>query len=170
VVERWNGTSWAVEPTVTYPGSTTIEPRLSGISCATASSCVGVSAYGEQIGTGPEGPVVVAKPLAVTWNGTSWSMTKLPSPPYSGDTTLSSVSCTSSTSCFAVGMWMFGQVGQTLVEHWNGTSWSVVSSPNRFNATNNHLSSVSCLSDSNCFAAGGARIAPFDVTLVERYS
>jgi hypothetical protein len=44
-------------------------------------------------------------------------------------------------------------VVQTLVESWNGTTWSIIPSPNQGTATN-YLSTVSCSSSISCVAAG----------------
>jgi hypothetical protein len=57
-----------------------------------------------------------------------------------------------------------------LVEHWNGTTWSIMSSPNRAGATDNELDGVSCTNDTNCYAAGGSIALPFRYTLLERYA
>ena len=53
------------------------------------------------------------------------------------------VACVSTTNCYAVGIWI-GQVPFTLVEHWNGTAWSIVSSPNPSLTGDNELNGVSC--------------------------
>ena len=72
--------------------------------------------------------------------------------------TLIGVSCTSTTDCVAVGS-INGDFGQsfTLVESWNGITWSVVPSPSpspsplgRYSA----LRSVSCTGPTNCTAVG----------------
>ena len=47
------------------------------------------------------------------------------------------VACVSETNCFAVGSYNTGLTYQTLIEQWNGSSWSVVPSPNAsFNQEN----------------------------------
>src|SRR5438105_3286110 len=50
--------------------------------------------------------------------------------PGSLDNYLNGVSATSSTDAWAVGSYTVGTAANTLAEHWNGTSWSVVPSPN----------------------------------------
>jgi hypothetical protein len=66
--------------------------------------------------------------LAEAWNGTDWSLLHTPSPGSFGDELLGA-SCTSASSCMAVGE--FTGIGNemTLAEAWNGTSWSVVKTP-----------------------------------------
>src|SRR5207244_6431101 len=73
----------------------------------------------------------------------------------SGANYLRGVSCTSSTSCTAVGDYYNSVAGatQTLIESWDGSHWSTVASPNTGPSTN-QLFSVSCFSSSHCTAVG----------------
>ena len=56
---------------------------------------------------------------------------------------------------------------KTLVERWNGTSWSIVTSPNPSGATFAVLSGVSCPSTTSCYAVGESAL---DKTLVEHWN
>jgi hypothetical protein len=47
-----------------------------------------------------------------------------------------------------------GGHAQTLTEAWNGSTWSLVNSPNSSSTQANLLSGVSCTSSSFCFAVG----------------
>jgi hypothetical protein len=93
--------------------------------------------------------------LAESWNGTSWSVVNSPSPSDNLNQ-LNSVSCVSPVACTAVGYVSTLSGGyRTLIESWNGTSWSVVSSPNIGSATSpNSLEGVSCTSATACTAVG----------------
>ncbi len=90
----------------------------------------------------------------------SWQTVAIPSTP-SPDETLSSVSAPSSTSAWAVGTrWGFESgvyLSRTLAEFWNGSAWSVISTPNPSKAENS-LSSVSALSTSIAWAVGYTRV------------
>lgn len=66
--------------------------------------------------------------LAEAWNGTSWSLLRTPSPGSFADE-LRGVSCTSSSSCMAVGDFTGTGNEHTLAEAWNGTHWSLVPTP-----------------------------------------
>jgi hypothetical protein len=80
-----------------------------------------------------------------------WSVVPSPSP---GPVTnaLYGVSCISATACTAVGTYEPGSGGtRTLIESWNGTSWSVVPSPSR---PGPELNRVSCGSAAACAAVG----------------
>jgi len=90
------------------------------------------------------------------------------------DNTLTSVSCVSATFCMAVGTWDNGTgLIQTLAEKWNGTSWSIVNTPNPTDDTASLLVSVSCVSASFCAAVGyagaGANVATNGQPLIEQW-
>jgi hypothetical protein len=61
------------------------------------------------------------------------------------------VSCLSPTACIAVGAHGFPE--KTLIESWNGSTWSVMPSPSKPMA-GNALAGVSCGSASACTAVG----------------
>ncbi len=136
LIERWNGTSWTIVSSPNLPDSNI----LWGVSCVSASACTAVGVGGTNV------------TLIEAWNGASWSI--VPSPNQgSGNDFLASVSCASVTACTASGYYLpAGHPEQTLVESWNGTSWSIVSSPNE--VTSSGLSGVSCMSRSACMAVG----------------
>ena len=140
----WNGTSWSLSSTPTPSGAKSSE--LLSASCNSSTVCRAVGRYVDS-----EGAV---QPLAVGWNGTSWTLQALPTPSGSTRTELLGISCTSSTSCEAVGTYVSSGAEKTLVEAWNGTSWTVVSSPNPSASQASSLSSVSCASSSACLAVG----------------
>jgi hypothetical protein len=113
--------------------------------------------------------------LVVSWNGTSWSIISSPNEG-SSPTGLDGVSCTSSTNCVAVGFYTavnpdFPPINVilTLVETWNGTSWSITSSPNAGNDELNQLLGVSCTSSTNCVVVGFSDSATSQ-TLVETWN
>ena len=72
-------------------------------------------------------------PLVESWNGSSWSLgPQAPVPPGDGGG-LFDVSCVNGADCWAVGA-VLGVAGNgnpsaTLIENWNGSSWSIVPSP-----------------------------------------
>ncbi len=76
--------------------------------------------------TGPETPV------ALNWNGSTWSSVSTPAP--SGSTpnwAFDGVAASSASDAWAVGEQSAGtKIHDSLYEHWNGTAWSVVDGPN----------------------------------------
>jgi hypothetical protein len=162
MVESWNGTSWSMVPTPT-PG---IAADLDGVSCASATACTAVGSFDRS------GDVV--KTLVESWNGTSWSVAPSPQPPpVNGSSWLDGVSCVSPAACTAVGFreQSLNVQSRTFVESWNGTSWSVVPSPNAGRATTgNSLNGVSCTSATACTAVGSYANSAGEKTLVESWN
>jgi hypothetical protein len=89
----------------------------------------------------------------------------LPPDPYR-EAGLNGISCSSVTDCWAVGgAGDPGATGQTLIEHYDGTDWSVVSSPNT-GSKSNFLNSVACPATNDCWAVG---VANTDAPFTEHY-
>jgi hypothetical protein len=81
------------------------------------------------------------------------------------------MTCTSATNCIAVGG-SSARAFNALIERWNGTRWSIVTSPQASGSDYRLLSAVSCTSASNCTAVGAEYRYTPDVfeTLVERWN
>ena len=105
--------------------------------------------------------------LAEHWNGSSWTIVSTPSPglaPYFGDG-LNSVAAVSSSDVWAVGQAGLSLGGESaLIEHWDGTAWAVVPSPQVSSST---LTSVSATSSTNVWAAGSYHTSQGYRALVE---
>jgi hypothetical protein len=148
LAERWNGTSWSVQTT---PNPTEAKGSfLKGVSCSSSSACIAVGGY--QYTTGLSSSTYA---FAEVWNGSSWSVQSTPNPTGATTSVLRGVSCASSSACTAVGSYVNSSSGEvTLAEVWNGSSWSVQSTPNPTGATASVLRGVSCTSSSACVAVG----------------
>jgi hypothetical protein len=60
--------------------------------------------------------------------------------------------------------------GASLIEQWNGTTWSMVANSQATGAAGSILTGVACSAGSICFAVGGYEGDIFGTrTLVERY-
>jgi hypothetical protein len=95
--------------------------------------------------------------LVEAWNGSKWSVQKFPNIPASEASTFFGVSCSSSTACNAVGDYIGSSGGEvSVVQVWNGTSWSIETTPNPSGAVESALASVSCASASKCIAVGSS--------------
>jgi hypothetical protein len=80
------------------------------------------------------------------------------------------VSCGGVDECVAVGFaaeGKRGRTGQTLVESWDGTAWSINPSPNPVGSVMNSLNGFSCPSPASCVATGFAFDGKKHQTLVE---
>ena len=140
---RWNGRGWSREVMADPTGSVTA--LVGGISCPSGSSCLAVGGF-----TSGDHPTRYV-PLVERWNGTAWSVERVPAPAGVGlSSRLTGVSCTSPTACTAVGESASPDGTTPLVERWNGTTWSIE------RATGGSLISVSCTSRVDCTAVGRA--------------
>jgi hypothetical protein len=121
---------------------------LQGVSCASAAACTAVGYY---LTSGN----LKNRTFIESWNGTSWSV--VPSPNRgTADNSLAGVSCASAAACTAVGSTTNSSgVSATLIESWNGTSWSVMPSPNP-GTGGDALQGVSCISAAACTAVGSS--------------
>ena len=114
LIEHWNGSSWSIVPS---PSPSSSGNYLSGVTAVSASNIWAVGYQGTT--------------LIEHWNGSNWSVVPSPSPGGNDNNFLISVATVFSNSVWAVGVYQDGSGNyQTLIEHWNGSSWSVVPSPN----------------------------------------
>jgi len=143
LVQRLSGAAWTRSVLVDPAGPPAAD--LTSVSCATATSCVGVGAYATVTGTG-----LLVGDLA----GGAWNLSQLPSA--SGvENFLESISCPRGPTCIAVGF----QVDAT--RHWhpmyatdtNGT-WVIRDLPSPVGSQDVELSNVSCSSSTFCLALG----------------
>jgi hypothetical protein len=162
LAEKWNGTAWsAQEP----PAPTAAKfSDLRGASCTSSTECIAVGAF--------ENSSEKNVPLAEKWNGTAWSAQEPPAPTAAKFSYLFGVSCTSSTTCIAVGFienssgtWV------PLAEKWNDTAWSAQEPPAPTGAIASRLYGVSCTSSTECIAVGGfENSSEKDVPLAEKWN
>ena len=137
LVESWDGTSWSVSPSPTPEAG----GLLNSVSCSGASSCAAVGAQS----TSP------AATLGEEWNGTAWSIVTTPTEA-TYPSSLTSVSCPSSTYCVAVGdYFIYGDSEDygALSDTWNGTTWTAP--PGGGYGIN---AGVSCASTTSCGVVG----------------
>jgi sugar lactone lactonase YvrE len=145
MTQRWNGSNWSIQETPTPSGGTA--PVPTGVSCASSSACTAVGSY--------KNGSAVFVPLAEGWNGSAWAVQTIPSPGGAKESRLESVSCPSASACTAVGYYKnSASTLVTLAERWNGTEWTVQTTPNPSGAKESIEEGVSCPSTSACTAVG----------------
>src|SRR5205085_7834008 len=134
---------------------------LNAVTCVSESDCWAVGAY---IGDANQ-------TLIEHWNGTSWAIVDSPNTDPTLDNILYGVTCRSTSDCWAVGgsLTSDGTGIDTLIERWNGSSWTIVSSPNVSGAIENILYGVSCTS-TQCWAAGFSYDGNTNQTLIENWN
>jgi hypothetical protein len=162
MTEIWNGTAWSPQEPPLPTG--TKEGFLAGVSCTSSMACIAVGSF-----TNSSGKSV---PLAESWNGTGWSVQEPPNPTGATQAYATSVSCSSSATCIAVGYFINGsEKNVPMAESWNGTVWSVRELPSPLGGLGSFLNGVSCASSSSCFAAGSFfNESGIEMTLAEDYA
>jgi hypothetical protein len=135
---------WSV---VTSPNKGSFS-ELSGVSCSTQSLCLSVGTYSS------------SKTLSEKWNGTKVGIVTSPTPTGSKFTEFNAISCPTSTFCMAVGRVYKSGSDLMLVETWNGSKWTQVSTPSLGVDQADDLYGVSCKSATWCMAVGWWTIDP----------
>jgi photosystem II stability/assembly factor-like uncharacterized protein len=141
LVEHFNGSQWSV--------AAVPHPAGGNLSSVTALSPTNVWAVGSQ-GLSAE------RTLVIHYDGKSWTVVPSPNPrdTADADNVLRGVAASVPNDIWAVGMYQNEQTQihqhRTLIEHWNGTAWSIVSSPSPGHA-----------SELNAAAVASNRLSPF---------
>jgi hypothetical protein len=121
LLEHWNGTTWGLVP-IPDPNFSPGANESIAASSATDIWVVGTS-FDTTTGT------TIAE--ALHFNGTTWAVVPMQQPG-TNTPTISAVTAVSASDAWAVGEDVGATSaigGSTLIEHWNGSSWSVVPSP-----------------------------------------
>jgi hypothetical protein len=145
VTAHWDGTTWTrVDIGIYAP-----QDSLYGIAAVASDDvwAVGYNDYG---------------PLILHWDGTSWSWADLdlgvlqpdkPSAPDDYITRLTDVTVVGPNDIWAVGTIRIGAANRTLIMHYNGSSWDLVTSPSP-GTYSNVLESVTAVSANDVWAVG----------------
>jgi hypothetical protein len=174
LIEHWDGSSWSIVPS---PNVGPYGNYLFGVAARAANDVWAVGATNNG-----------GNSLILHWDGASWSV--VPSPSISDWTNqLQSVTAVAVDDVWAVGVATFTWYisdgdpitsSQTIIQHWNGTAWSIVPSPNPGDGNNyygtitNELYGVAAVSASDVWAVGmygksdGLNVT--SQTLIERYT
>jgi hypothetical protein len=148
---EWNGTSWRQTSIPVPPGYKNPIGNLDSVSCESATDCTAVGFYG----TGYN-PGTVA--LAEHWNGSAWSLEKVPLPTRSPDANLTAVSCVPG-GCEAVGFLVSKSTGNELgySARWTGAAWiAATRTYTPRGSISPELYGISCTSASACVAVGNS--------------
>jgi hypothetical protein len=144
LVEHWNGTSWSIVPSPSFPtGGDGVQNVLNGVVALSSSNVWAVGFH-----TAANGRYVT---LIERWNGTSWRTVRSPSPSATANV-LRAVAASGPSDVWAVGYQRGTTGSQPLIERWNGTRWSVVPSPPV--AVGSDLFGVAAISSTDVWAVG----------------
>jgi len=113
LIERWNGTSWSLSTPASDPNGS--QDQLYGAAGASASDVWAVGSHFDFNLGGNDG-------LIEHWNGSAWQLSA---------TVPAALQLTAAAAISGTDAWAAGQAtsGQALLLHWDGTSWTAVSSP-----------------------------------------
>ena len=121
LTEHWNGQRWASLGMPAGPcGNFESSCELTGVSADSASDVIAV---GSAVLNLPGGWTPAA--LAYRWNGSTWQT--LPVPAGFTYTALQHVKAFSPTNAWAIGTGASGSLAAATAAHWDGTSWTQVS-------------------------------------------
>lgn len=140
LIERWNGSQWAIVPSPNPLNFSSDQDLLAGVAAVSATD---IWAVGSHIINGTQ-----SQGLALHWNGRRWSVVPTPS------TTLGNA-LVGITAIATNNVWAVGTNGNaTLVEHWDGSQWSIVPSRNVPGAEEQILKGVTAVAANDIWAVG----------------
>jgi hypothetical protein len=156
LAERWNGSAWKVQP---VPAPSAGGSRLSAVACPAADACRAVGSDNGGV-------------FSEVWDGSSWLIRPVPVPSGGSDADLEAIACTAADSCEAVGTYSKAGTFRPLAEVWNGSHWLAQAPSAVSGATSSGLDAVSCVSATDCEAAGkaGTRAGPPQAGVLEKWN
>lgn len=161
LIEHWNGSAWSIVRNPS-PGQLSV---LSSVAAISAKDVWAVGSFFNFSGN--------QQTLVEHWNGSKWSVVKSPSPgaSYNG---LGHLAAVSSKDIWATGSSSSdsGDTSQTLVERWNGSQWTIVSSPDVPGSIYNGLGGIAVVNARDLWAVGESESPPAYATrtLIERWN
>jgi hypothetical protein len=155
-IARWDGATWSAMASPN-PGPGPIYDGLNGVSASSANDVWAVGSYCASACDNHQGGARI-QPLVVHWDGLRWA--QVPSAQQSSDPLLSqffAVAAISLTNAWAVGFTCRTNPSdcstvQTLIEHWDGASWSEVTSPSP--SPRNELHAIAVVGADDVWAVG----------------
>ncbi len=164
LIEHWNGTAWVV---VASP-SLVNGAQLTAISALSATDIWAVG-YGND---NNPAQTSLEQSLIIHWDGKAWREVQSPNPG-SGFNLLTGLAAVSTNDIWTVGTFSNGnsgvEMGEELIEHWNGASWTVVQGPNA-GTQGNSLSAIAAISTNDIWAVGNSSSNSPTDTLIEHWN
>jgi hypothetical protein len=146
LTEHWNGSAWTVVSTPSYGGGFN---DLTGVAANDSNDVWAV-------GNWSNGTAFYT--LAEHWNGSSWAGVTTPQPS-STVQALGGISALSSSNMYSAGFYLDNttHLERTLILHWDGSAWSMVTTPN-LGAGDNILQTVTARAANDVWAVGNYRV------------
>jgi hypothetical protein len=143
---RWNGSRWRVVPTANLPSDGRRSADFSGVAAVDADDAWAVGEWTNGRG--------VPRPLIEHWDGRGWRFVPTDDLP---NGTLSAVSASGPNDVWAVGRWMSrtnASSEHTLAVHWDGRTWTRITTPVIQNDRDDELLSVASRTPVDAWAVG----------------
>jgi hypothetical protein len=117
---HWNGRRWLPVAGTRFPAQAALQ--VNAVTVVSKSGAWAVGDYCVEAG---------CQTVTDHWDGRRWTRVPSPSPgPRPKNVDLAGVTATSARNAWAVGSWNDNTTPKTLIEHWNGTTWTQVPSRN----------------------------------------
>jgi hypothetical protein len=145
--EHWDGVQWNVIQASQVPSSSM---GINGLSYASSNDVWAVGQYSVASSS-------IAQTLVEHWDGAAWAIVQSPNTSITETNLLNKVSALSPSNVWAVGHYSHESVTQTLIEHWDGTQWSIIPSPNVSTNYSHTLYDVAAFADNDVWAVGRYR-------------
>jgi len=160
LIEHWDGTSWSQASSQAVDHADNVV--LNGVGVLSGSNAWTAGYYDND-------NRVLSQALTKHWDGSAWSIVSTPNIGENANY-IDAVAAESSSDVWAVGYHDNPGTGpkRTLIEHWDGTSWSVVTSPN-VGVYDNRLQGVATVSSTNVWAVGYYSTSSAIQTLIEHW-
>ena len=157
LIEHWDGSAWTV--------STSANPGVNGNQLNATAALAPNNTWAVGFFTDANS---IVNTLVEHWDGASWNVVPSPNNGANGSY-LQGVTALAQDNIWAVGYYVDDNlVNETLVEHWDGTSWSIVSSPNR-GIDGSQLSGVAASASNDIWAVGNSGQGNGVLTLIEHW-
>ncbi|MBV9103788.1 MAG: hypothetical protein JO060_09355 [Candidatus Eremiobacteraeota bacterium] len=152
--EHFDGTRWQSGLAVTVPNTETV---LTGASALAANDVWAVGTFNQ--------PEIQFGAITEHWNGKAWSLIQPVAPVQPGDPNFfafTAVVAVASNDVWAVGYSHTGTRPGTLslAEHWDGTQWSIIPTPNVGNPPHGGFGGVAAGGTNDVWAVGSAAGPP----------
>ena len=166
VLEHWDGSKWKIVPAPNQSKGGTSNVSLSAAGGSSSSNVWAVGHYQP----GQNGSDV--SPLVEHWNGSKWQLQKSQAPTSArGQTGFDAIAALSGSCAFAVGSAWSSNGPIPLIERWDGTRWTAMTSGLRPGVTGPTLDGVAAVHPSYAWAVGDAYTqGNRSITLIEKWN
>ncbi|MGH3395962.1 MAG: hypothetical protein ACRDPO_14875 [Streptosporangiaceae bacterium] len=156
LADHWNGSAWKTQRVPAPAGGGS---QLAAVACPRAYACRAVGSDSKGL-------------FSEVWNGSSWVVRPVPVPAGGSFAGLNGISCPAADRCEAVGTYEKGSTFLPLAEAWNGSRWHLQAPPGVPGEPSAGLDAVSCISATDCEAAGSAGVqeGPQEVGVLEKWN